>query len=127
MLVFLRRRAIRRNVLVMLAAWVFALVAGVANACLLHDGQPQHNAQVQAVERDAPDARDATCNEAWDGAALTVAKQEGHDSLDFDAAALHAGAGGPQRVPAVAMEQAGDGGLQAHGPPDAIRFLRLRL
>ena len=89
MLVYPRRRAIRRSVLVILET---------------------------AVGR----AR-VSC------AALTVTKQEGHDSLDLDAAAVHAGAGGPQRVPVAAMEQALDDGLHAHGPPGAIRFLRLRL
>ena len=124
MLAFPHRRAIHRSVLVTLAAWVLALMAGIANACLPNDSQTRLVAQVQAAE---PDAHDATCNDAWDGAALPFAKQEGHDSTDLDAAALHAGAGGPQRVPVAAMEQALDDGLHAHGPPGAIRFLRLRL
>ena len=71
MLVFPHRRAIRRSVLVTLAVWVFVLMAGFANACLLHDGQPRHLAQVQAAEHDA---HDATCNDAWDGAALWSSK-----------------------------------------------------
>ena len=124
MLVFPHRRAIRRSVLVTLAVWVFVLMAGFANACLLHDGQPRHLAQVQAAEHDA---HDATCNDAWDGAALTVAKQVGHDSSGLDAAAFHAAASGPPRVPVAALEQAVEVGLHVHGPPDAIRFLRLRL
>ena len=124
MLAFPHRRAIHRSVLVTLAAWVLALMAGIANACLLHDGEPRPVAQVQAAE---PDAHDATCNDGWDGAALPFPKQEGHDSTDLDDAALHAGAGGPQRVPVAAMEQAVDDGLHAFGPPGAIRFLRLRL
>ena len=123
MLVFPHRRAIRRSVLVTLAVWGFALMAGFANACLLHDGEPRHIAQLQAEH----DAHDATCSDAWDGAALTAAKPLGHDSNGLDAANLHAGAGGLQRVPVVALEQAVEIGLHAHGPPDAIRFLRLRL
>ena len=124
MLAFPHRRAIHRSVLVTLAAWVLALMAGIANACLPNDSQTRLVAQVQAAE---PDAHDTTCNDTWDGAAFTVAKQEGHDSTDLDAAALHAGAGGPQRVSVAAIELVMDGGLHAHGPPDAIRFLRLRL
>ena len=124
MLAFPHRRAIHRSVLVTLAAWVLALMAGIANACLLHDGEPRPVAQVQAAE---PDAHDATCNDGWDGAALPFAKQAGHDSTDLDAAALHASAARPQRVAVAAMEQAVDDGLHAHGPPGAIRFLRLRL
>ena len=124
MLAFPHRRAIHRSVLVTLAAWVLALMAGIANACLLHDGEPRPVAQVQAAE---PDAHQATCIDGWDAAALPFPKQAGHDSTDLDAAALHAGAAGPQRVPVAAMEQALDGGLHAHGPPGAIRFLRLRL
>ncbi len=124
MLAFPHRRAIHRSVLVTLAAWVLVLMAGIANACLPNEGQPRPVAQVQAAQADA---HEAACNDAWDGAALPFAKQEGHDSTDLDAAALHAGAAGPQRVPVAAMEQALDDGLHAHGPPGAIRFLRLRL
>ena len=122
--VFPHRRAIRRSVVVTLAVWGFALMAGFANACLLHDGEPRHIALVQAAEHDV---HEGACNDVWDGAALPVAKQVGHDSNGLDAAAFHAGAGGPQRVPVAALEQAVEVRLHAHGPPDAIRFLRLRL
>lgn len=121
MLAFSHRCAIHRTVLVALAAWILALMAGIANACVLHDPEPGHPGQVQAAE---PDAHGATCNDAWDGAALTVARQ---DSTDLDAAALHAGAAGLQRVPVAAMEEKVDDGPHAHGPPGAIRLLRLRL
>ena len=124
MLVFSHRRAIRRSVLVTLVVWGFALMAGFANACLLHDGEPRHIAQLQVAEHDA---HDATCSDAWDGAALTAAKPLGHDGNGLDAANFHAGTVGPQRVPVVVLEQAVAIGLHAHGPPDAIRFLRLRL
>ena len=128
MIFFPHRRAIRRSVLVTLAVWGFALMAGIANACLLHDGEPRHIAQLQAAEHDAHDAtHDGTCNDAWDGAALIAAKPLGHDGNGLDAAHFHADAGGPQRVPVVALERAAEIGLHAHGPPDAIRFLRLRL
>ena len=124
MLAFPHRRAIHRSVLVTLAAWVLALMAGYANACFPHEREPSHHSQVQAAD---PDAHEATCNDAWDGAAMTVAKQAGHDSSHLDAAFLQAGTGGPKPVAVAAVEKAVDVGLHAHGPPGAIRFLRLRL
>ena len=124
MLVFPHRRAIHRSVLVTLAAWVLALMAGYANACFPHDSEPSHPSQVQAADADA---HEATCNDAWDAAAATAAKQAGHDSPPLDAALLRAGTGGPKPVAVAVAEQAVDVGLHAHGPPGAIRFLHLRL
>ena len=124
MLAFPHRRAIHRSVLVTLAAWVLALMAGYANACFPHEREPSHPSQVQAAD---PDAHEATCNDAWDGAAMTVTKQASHDSSYLDAVLLLASTGGPKPVAVAAVEEAVDVGLHAHGPPGAIRFLRLRL
>lgn len=117
-------RAIHRSVLVTLVAWVLALMAGYANACFPHERELSHHSQVQAAD---PDAHEATCNDAWDGAAMTVPKQASHDSSHLDAALLQAGTGGARPVAVAAVEKAVDVGLHAHGPPGAIRFLRLRL
>ena len=124
MLAFPHRRAIHRSVLVTLAAWVLALMAGYANACFPHERELSHHSQVQAAD---PDAREANCSDAWDGAAMTVTKQASHDSSYLDAALLQASTGGPKPVAVAAVEEAVDVGLHAHGPPGAIRFLRLRL
>ena len=86
MIAFTHSRVIRRCVSVVLAVWVFALMAGVANACLQHERQSGHDTQVQKT----------------DGA-------------------------GPNLVPVAAIEQTVDDAVQSHGPPSAIRFLRLRL
>lgn len=121
---FPHRRAIHRNVLVTLAVWVLALMAGYANACFPHEREPSHYSPAQAAHAGA---HEATCNDAWDGAALAVAKQAGHDSPHLDAAPLPAGTRGPKPVAVAAVEETRGVGLHAHGPPDAIRFLRLRL
>ena len=124
MLAFPHRRASHRSVLVTLAVWVLALMAGYANACLPHEREPSHHSQVQAPD---PDAHEVTCNDAGDAAALTAAKPSDHDSSHPDAALLQTGTGGPKPVAVAAVEKAVDVGLHAHGPPGAIRFLRLRL
>ena len=124
MLAFPHRRAIHRSVLVTLAAWVLALMAGLANACFPHEREPSHHSQVQAADHDA---HEAACNDAWDAATLTAAKQPGSDSPHPDAALLQAGTGGPKPVAVAVVAEAVDVGLHAHGPPGAIRFLRLRL
>lgn len=124
MLAFPNRRAIHRSVLVTLAVWVLALMAGFANACSPYDGEPSHQSQVQAADHDA---HEAPCNDAWDAAAVTAAKQAGPDSAHQDAAHLRAGIDGPKSVAVAVVEKAVDVGLHAHGPPGAIRFLRLRL
>ena len=124
MLAFLHRRAIHRTVLVTLAAWVLALMAGFANACLPHDREPAQPGQVQVVD---PDVDEAACNDSWDAGAFTVAKQAGHDSTHLEPAAVQTTAGVPHPVSVSVTAQAVDEGVHAHGPPGAIRFLRLRL
>lgn len=124
MLAFPNRRAIHRSVLVTLAAWVLALMAGFANACSPHEREPSHHSQVKAAGHDA---HEAPCNDAWDAAAVTAAKHAGHDSSHLDAAHLQAGTDGPKPVAVAVVEKAIEVGLHAHGPPSAIRFLRLRL
>ena len=117
-------RTIHRTVLVMLAVWVLALMAGVANACLPLAHEPGHDAPVHAVE---PAAHEAPCHDAWDAGALTVAKQPGPDSNHLEAAAAQTMARSLHPVSVDAIDPAVDDGLHAIGPPGAIRFLRLRL
>ena len=124
MLAFPHRRAIHRTVLVTLAAWVLALVAGFANACVLHDREPGRHGQAQVVDRGA---HEAACNDSSDVAAFTIAKQAGHDKPDSEPATVQTIAGAPNSVSVSVTTQAVDEGVHAHGPPGAIRFLRLRL
>jgi hypothetical protein len=121
---FPHRRAIHRSVLVTLAAWVLALVAGFANACVLDVREPGRHGQAQVVDRDA---HEAECNDSPDVAAFSIAKQAGHDKPDSEPAAVQTIAGAPNPVSVSVTTDAVDGGVHAHGPPDAIRFLRLRL
>jgi hypothetical protein len=118
------RRTIHRTVLVTLAAWVLALVAGVANACLPQALEPGHDGSVQVVE---PEANGTPCHDAWDAGALAVAKQEGDDSTHWDAAAVQTIVRSPHPVSVAVIDPAVDDGLHAIGPPGAIRSLRLRL
>ena len=124
MLVFPHRQAIHSSVLVTLAAWVLALMAGYANACFPHDSESSHHSQVQAADAEA---HEATCNDVWDAAAVTAAKQAGLDFSPLHAALLQVGNGGPKPAAVAVVEKAAVVGLHEHGPPGAIRFLRLRL
>ncbi|MDP1535954.1 MAG: hypothetical protein Q8L95_02065 [Burkholderiales bacterium] len=124
MLAFSHRHPKRRTVMVTLVAWMFALMAGIANACLPQDREPGHDGRVQSVESGV---HEATCNDSWDAGASNVAKQKGRDSSHLEPAAVQAGAGQPKLVSVAAIEQAVDDGVLPHGPPVAIRFLRLRL
>lgn len=107
-----------------LAAWVLALMAGIANACLPHAGEPGHDGQVQAVEHGADEA---ACHDAWDARALAVAKQLSPDSTHWEAAAVQTIVRSQDPVSDAVIDQAVDGEPHANGSPDAIRFLRLRL
>lgn len=117
------RRAIRRSVLVTLAAWVFALMAGVANACLLHEHESGPQAQGQTF---AHEATHAACD-ASDAAVVSVANQQARDGNPVDAAALQPVSAGPACAPVLSITPMRRDGVRAHGPPGAIRFLRLRL
>ena len=124
MIAFAHSRVIRHCVSVVLAVWVFALMAGVANACLQHERQSGHDTQVQSVD---VDALEVTCNDSRYVGVTTVAKQEGSDSSPLDPGAALANAAVLHLVPVAAIEQTVDDAVQSHGPPSAIRFLRLRL
>ena len=124
MLAFPHRRAIHRTVLVTLAAWVLALTAGFANACLLHDREPVQHGQVKVVDSDVDEA---ACNESWDAGAIAVTKQAAQDSTHLEPAAIQTIADVPHPASVAVTAQAVDDGVHAHGPPGAIRFLRLRL
>ena len=81
-------RAIHRTVLLTLAAWVLVLMAGIANACVLHDRVDGHDRQMQTIDPDAPEAK---CDAAWEAGAFTIATQEGRDSSPFESAAVQIG------------------------------------
>ena len=121
---FPHRRTVQRTVLMTLAVWVLALMAGIANACLPHAGEPGHDGQVQAVEHGADDA---PCHDAWDARALAVAKQLNPDSTHWEAVAVQTIVRSQDPVSDAVIDQAVDGEPHANGSPDAIRFLRLRL
>ncbi len=124
MFAFPHRRTMQRTVLVTLAAWVLALMAGIANACLPHAGEPGHDGQLQTVEHGADQA---PCHDAWDAGALTVAKQPGSDIPHWEAAAVQTLVRSSGSASNAVIDQAVDGEPHANGPPGAIRFLRLRL
>lgn len=129
-----RRFTRRRNVTVTLVVWVFALMTGIANACLLHDRQAGHDGQGHASSAEAsvdPDSHSSTCKDSWDSGASNVAKTASEDkpgpSTYEGPAALQTSVGCLNPVSVVVAHQALDDGVLAHGPPGAIRFLRLRL
>ena len=126
-----RRRAKLRTVTLMLAAWVFALAAGIANACVLHDRQAGRDGRVgSSVEASAhPEGSTSTCKDSWDASASTLVKPAGQDSTSphWGSAAVQSRAGCLNIASDAATTLALDGGVLAQGPPSAIRFLRLRL
>jgi hypothetical protein len=118
----------------MLVVWVFALVAGIANACPLHDRQSSHDGQGHASSAEAlvdPDGHASTCKDSWDAGPSNIAKTASQDkpstSTDGQPAAAQTSVGCPKPASLVAAHQPLDDGVLAHGPPGAIRFLRLRL
>ncbi len=121
----------RRAVTVTLVAWAFALVAGIASACLLHDRQAGHD-QISATSAEATvdaDGHTSTCNDSWDFAAATVAKSASQESPStyWGAAAVQSHAGCLKPAASAVTRHPLDDGVLAYGPPGAIRFLRLRL
>jgi hypothetical protein len=124
MLTFSHRHAIHRTVLVTLGAWVLVLMAGIANACVLHDRVAGHDGQVQAIDLDAPEA---DCGTAWEAGAFTIAKQESRDGTSFGPAAVQTVGVAPNTVFVPMIARSVDTGVAPRGLPGAIRFLRLRL
>lgn len=124
MLAFSPRRSVHRTVCMTLAAWTFALLAGIANACVPHDRATGHGGPAQAVEADPAQAE---CDAAWEAGALVFAEQEGRDSNPvYPAAVATVGRGLNLEAVTVITPQIGEG-VVARGPPGAIRYLRLRL
>ena len=122
---------LRRTATVTLVAWAFALVAGIANACLLHDREPGHE-QMSASSAEAsvdPDGHTSTCKDSWDSAAAAVAKSTIQESPStyWGPAAVQSRAGCLILAANTLTQHSVDDGVRAHGPPGAIRFLRLRL
>ena len=157
MRVFSHRRTKQRTVMVMLVAWVFALVAGVVNACVLqvkvpahhHGEQPMHSASpviethahlsvLPQIGVPAPaddpssdaDSSKAHCKSFCDGeASAAAAKQQGHDATDLAQAPVHVLAAAPY-VPYLLLLATATQSFDDRPPPGApmvIRFLRLTI
>ena len=156
MLAFSHRRTKRRTVMVTLLVWVFALMAAVANACLLQVKQPgdhhgrvqtqasagkvigiysHHSVKLQDESLGAPavpsvdaDASKAPCKNFCDAETSTLAaKQEVHDAADLGYASLHVGACAPYLAPVAVAKLSFDDRPPPHTSPIAIRFLRLTI
>lgn len=131
MLALPRHHAKRRTVTLVLVAWVFALAAGIANACVLHDRHAGRDGPVgsSAHAPAHPEGSTSTCKDSRDASASTSVKPAGQDNTSphWGAAAVQSRAGCPNPASDAATTLALDAGVLAHSPPGAIRFLRLRL
>jgi hypothetical protein len=141
-----RRRSIAFT---MLFVWVFALLSGVANACLtesrgeqgharLHAAPPDHSQQMgpgwhaaDAEDRTQhdQDADKAPCQKACDGASQTLLKQlpkfDAHD-LQALASPTRAWAEDVRMAPSVRV-RAALAGVPPATPPPRLQFSRLAL
>ena len=152
--VFSRRRTKLRTVTVMLMAWLFALVAGVVNACVLqvkvtdhHQGhQPMHSAStviethahppvLPQIGLPAPaddpssnaDSGKAQCKSLCDSeAAAAAAKQQGQAATDLAQGPEHVLAFTPY-LPLLATAKQSFDDRPPPGAPMVIRFLRLTI
>ena len=156
MRVFSHRRTKQRTVMVMLVAWVFALAAGVVNACVLqvklpthHQGPTQTHAPSSTVikahghfavlphsEAPAPadepsghaDSSKVHCKSFCDSeASAAAAKQQGHDITDLAQAPMHVLAAAPYFPLLATAVQSFDDRPPPPGAPMVIRFLRLTI
>lgn len=154
MLLFSDPRPMRRAVMVTLVVWVFGLMAGIANACLLQDAQPVHHGQAprhsssgpsvgsppdplatsahEALASPAEPSGDAgpyqaSCKKFCDTGASAAVKQEGCDTTDSGHAAVHACGWNPKLAPVAVAKQLFNDRPFPHDTPIAIRFLRLTL
>ncbi len=153
--VFSHRRTKQRTVTVMLMAWLFALVAGVVNACVLqvkvpdhHQGhQPMHSAStviethahpsvLPQIGLPAPaddpssnaDSGKAQCKSLCDSeAAAAAAKQQGHDIANLAQTPMHVLAAAPYLALVAIAKQSFDDRPPPAGAPMVIRFLRLTI
>jgi hypothetical protein len=133
----------------MLFVWVFALLSGVANACLtesrgeqgharLHAPPPDH-AQQMAPEGHAADAKDrrqhdqdadkAPCQKSCDGASQTLLKQlPKFDAHDLQAVALPTRAWAEDvRMAPPGLGRAALAAVPPATPPARLQFSRLAL
>lgn len=124
MLTFSHRRAIHRTVLSTLAAWVLVLMAGIANACVMHDRVAGHDGQVQVIDR-THQKPSATPPEKPSRSPLPSKKAA--TAPPVEPAAVQTLGVGPNIVSVAVITQSVAEGEAARGPPGAIRFLRLRL
>jgi len=155
------RRRLRRTVCVTLAAWLFALTAGVVNACVLTPHSDALRAAVLETHRESParqepagspaqagddqhrshDDRSARAGHAQDGgdagqgSCVKFCDDESSALAKYNAPILDLGAGVATVFEPWSAAVSITGAesrrslerLPAHGPPLAIRFLRLTL
>jgi hypothetical protein len=132
-------RRLRRLVWMTLVGWVFALAAGVANACLLNlrDGSVDHAGWVEVMAHhdrgagvaDEPkdDAGKVTCLKFCHDESSALSKSKPY-SADLALAVLQLREVYGVVAPVTGFESALSARLPtAQGPPLVIRFLRLAL
>ena len=139
---FSRRRAKRRTVVVTLVAWGLALVAGMVNACVLHEAGPGYHGQgqarpsavpeVQALASQAEPPGDAgehkqPCQQFCDSEASTAVQRQGHGPTDLGHAVVHVGDWTPSLAPVALVKLPFDDRPPPDRLPIAIRFVRLTL
>jgi hypothetical protein len=106
--------------------WLSAVMVPFANACLLHAGPGLgHSPQAAHVADD----HDAMCNDAWDAGASAASKLASQDPGGSPAGPALLQSCAVCLIPASRTDdpRSIEAGVLAHGPPAAIRFLRLRL
>ena len=154
MLAFFHRRAKHRTVVLTLAVWVFALVAGVGNACVLqvkvpaHDRGEEHMHSASKIETHAhlsvlpqsgaPAPADAPCSDDESGkaqcksfcdveASAAAAKQQGSDATDLAQVSMQVLVAAPYLPPLATAKRSFDDRPPPSGAPMVIRFLRLTI
>ena len=134
-----RTRTLRRTAFAVLLAWLFAVAAGVANACLLEAPAPgavvlqvavlepvQHHAV--AGDTDDSDFAKESCLKSCDGGTQALPKaQAGVDQSDPGPAPQVTTLWTTSTQPALALHRLDDLQLPIVGPPLRVRYSRLAL
>ena len=130
-----RTRTLRRTAFAVLLAWLFAVAAGVANACLLETPalgavavlEPSHS-HAFAGHAEASGAAKESCLKSCDGGTQALPKaQAGADQSDPGPAPLFTTLWTPSTRPVLASRQWHQLQLPIVGPPLRVRYSRLAL
>ena len=134
-----RTRTLRRTAFAVLLAWLFAVAAGVANACLLETPalgavalkvavlEPSHP-HALAGHAEASDAAKDSCLKSCDGGTQALPKAHaGVDQSDPGPASLFTTLWTPSTQPVLASRQWHQLQLPIVGPPLRLRYSRLAL